>query len=173
MQSHCRYFNGVLVTVGDGHATGYHVGVPNGFHLNMERFWHVVSNQHSCSDQPGSPAHLVHVVHPNDVVKQAVEVVEERHHLQRRADGTHGGEAHDVREEDGDEVVALRLHRFSRHQLICDVPTGREAGHSHDHGVMTSVASDTLVTCWREVSLFGSSPLWADWSYPPPLPPGG
>lgn len=49
-----------------------------------------------------SRAHLVHVIHPDDVVKQAVEVVEEGHHLQRRADGAHGGEAHDVREEDGD-----------------------------------------------------------------------
>lgn len=55
MQSHCGYFKGVLVTVGDGHAAGYHVGIPDGFHLSMERFWHVVSNQHSCSHQPCPP----------------------------------------------------------------------------------------------------------------------
>lgn len=54
--------------------------------------------------------HLVDVVHLDDVVEQAVEVVEERHHLHRRADGAHGREADDVREEDGHDVVALRLH---------------------------------------------------------------
>lgn len=54
--------------------------------------------------------HFVDIVHLDDVVKEAVEVVEERHHLHRRADGAHGGEAHNVREEDGHHVVALRLH---------------------------------------------------------------
>lgn len=55
-------------------------------------------------------AHLVNVVHLDDVVKEAVEVVEERYHLHRRADGAHGGEAHNIREEDRHYVVALRLH---------------------------------------------------------------
>lgn len=45
--------------------------------------------------------YLVDVVLLDNVVEEAVEVVEERHHLHRGADGAHGGEAHNVREEDG------------------------------------------------------------------------
>lgn len=55
-------------------------------------------------------AHFVDVIHLDDVVKEAVEVVEERYHLHRRADGAHGGEAHNIREEDRHHVVALWLH---------------------------------------------------------------
>lgn len=136
MQSHCGYFNGVLVTVGDGHTAGHHVGVADGFHLDTESFG--ASFHDLCHDRIGSEAHLVHVVHPNDVIKQAVEVIEERHHLQCRADGTHGGEAHDVREEDGDYVVALGLYRFPRHQLFCDVPTENEADHELEVDLVAS-----------------------------------
>lgn len=51
MQSHCSYFNSMHVTVGDGHAAGDHVGVPDGFHLDMQRFRRVVLNRHGCGEQ--------------------------------------------------------------------------------------------------------------------------
>lgn len=70
--------------------------------------------------------YFVDIVHLDDVIKEAVEVIEECDDLHRRADGAHGGEAHNVREEDGHNVVALWLHRFSCHQLICNVPTTNE-----------------------------------------------
>lgn len=54
--------------------------------------------------------YFVDIVHLDDVVKEAVEIVEERHHLHRRTDRTHGGEAHDVREEDGHHFVATWLY---------------------------------------------------------------
>lgn len=66
-------------------------------------------------------AHLVHVIHLDDVIKEAVEVIEEGDHLHRGADGAHGGEAHDIREEDCHDIVALRLHWFPRHELIRNV----------------------------------------------------
>lgn len=71
--------------------------------------------------------HFVDVVHLDHVVKEAVEVVEEGHHLHRRADGAHGREAHDVGEEDGHRLIALRLHGRPRHQLIGDVPASDES----------------------------------------------
>lgn len=66
-------------------------------------------------------AHLVHVIDLDDVIKEAVEVVEEGDHLHRGADGAHGGEAHDIREEDRHYIVALRFHWFPCHELIRNV----------------------------------------------------
>lgn len=63
---------------------------------------------------------LVHIIHLDDVIKQAVEVIQEGHHLHGGTDRAHGGEAHNVREEDRYHVVALRLNWLPRHQLVCD-----------------------------------------------------
>lgn len=43
---------------------------------------------------------LIHVVLLYDVIKKAVEVVQEGHHLHGGTDRAQGGEAYDVREED-------------------------------------------------------------------------
>ena len=69
--------------------------------------------------------HFVDVVLLDDVIEEAVELVEQRHHLHGRADGAHGGEAHNVREEDSHVVVGTRLYRLPGHQLVRDVPADK------------------------------------------------
>lgn len=70
--------------------------------------------------------YFVDIVHLDDVIKEAVEVIEEVYHLHSGADGAHGGEANDIREEDGHYVVATWLHCLPCHQLICNVPLTNE-----------------------------------------------
>lgn len=68
-------------------------------------------------------SYLVDIIQLYDIIKQTVEVIEERYHLHCWADRTHGGKSHNVWEEDGHHVIALGLHRLPCHQLICNVST--------------------------------------------------
>lgn len=107
--------------------------------------------------------HFIDVVHLDDVVEEAVEVVEERHHFHRRADGAHGREAHDVGEEDGHRLVALRLHGHPRHQLIRDVPATDEAAAPTRWGTQSRTLVSTAaaaVTQSEWVHPLGCSYIW-------------
>lgn len=66
-----------------------------------------------CITAQGTSAHLVYIMALYRVVKQAVQVVEELHHLQGGAEGTQLCEPHDVREEDGDRLKVFRFYRLS------------------------------------------------------------
>lgn len=54
--------------------------------------------------------YFVDVIQLDDVIEEAVEVVKERYNLHRRTHRTHGGETHNVREEDGHQVVTTWFH---------------------------------------------------------------
>lgn len=69
--------------------------------------------------------YLVDIVELDDLIKETVEVIEDGDHLQGRANGAHGGEAHDVREKDCHHVITLRLHRLPSHQMVRYVPVSQ------------------------------------------------
>lgn len=78
--------------------------------------------------------HFVDVVAPDDPVEHRVQVVEEVDHLQGRALGRHGGEAHDVAEVYRDGVEGLGLHALARRQPPRHRPTttaGRQSPSAH------------------------------------------
>lgn len=59
--------------------------------------------------------YLIYIIEFDDLIKQAVKVIEERHYFQGWANWTHGGEAHNVREENGHHVITHGLHCLSCH----------------------------------------------------------
>mmetsp|Transcript_29031 Transcript_29031/g.84363 ORF Transcript_29031/g.84363 Transcript_29031/m.84363 type:complete len:357 (+) Transcript_29031:959-2029(+) len=110
-------------------ATDDHVGVPDRFHL-------------------------VHPVLLHELIKSEIQLVEHPHHLQGGHLPGHGGEAHDVREEDGDVVEPLddglapvelpdgrRRHHLVQQVAVPDLldqdegdGDGEEEGHADDRG---------------------------------------
>lgn len=71
--------------------------------------------------------YFIDIVQLDDVVKEAVKVIEEGHHLHCRAYRAHGCETNNVWEEDGHHVIAAWFHRLPCHQLISDIPGTKEA----------------------------------------------
>lgn len=59
--------------------------------------------------------YLINIIEFDDLIKQAVEVIEECHYFQGWADWTHGSEAHNIREENGHQVITCGLHWLSWH----------------------------------------------------------
>ena len=68
--------------------------------------------------------HLVYVVVCGDGVETSVEVVEQVHHLERRAGGRQRGEAHNVAEVDGHRFERLGYHRLALDQIVGHGPAG-------------------------------------------------
>lgn len=67
-------------------------------------------------------SNLIYIVITNDSVKSAVQVVEEVNDLHGRGRGAELGEADDVAKVNGHTFETLRLHYFTRHQLLCYRP---------------------------------------------------
>lgn len=65
---------------------------------------------------------LINIQNATLVVKARVEFIQHGDNLHGRALGTHGGKAHDVREQHSDIIKFTSGHRLTLPQFLCHIP---------------------------------------------------